>query len=103
VCGYRCRYRHRQSDRHSCSSQQFSNGGLDINTEEGDKTYRIIEEIGGKMIFIKTDLTKDEDIENAIQQAAGRGTIKYLANIAGIQHIDSVDNFPMKNSILCNA
>jgi len=55
------------------------------------------------MIFIKTDLTKDEDIENAIQQAAGRGTIKYLANIAGIQHIDSVDNFPMKNSILCNA
>ena len=48
------------------------------------------------MVFIKTDLTKDEDIENAIQQAAGLGTIKYLANIAGIQHIDSVDNFPME-------
>jgi 3-hydroxybutyrate dehydrogenase len=96
VRGYRRRCRHRQSDRRSCSSQQFSNGGLDINAEEGDKTYRIIEEIGGKMFFIKTDLTTDEDIENAIQQAAGLGTITCLANIAGIQHIDSVDNFPME-------
>jgi 3-hydroxybutyrate dehydrogenase len=48
------------------------------------------------MIFIKTELTRDEDIENAIQEAAKIGTIKYLANIAGIQHIDSVDNFPME-------
>ena len=70
--------------------------GLDINAEEGDKTCKMVAEIGGKMIFIKTDLTKDEDIERAIQQAAGLGSIKYLANIAGIQHIDSVDNFPME-------
>jgi len=70
--------------------------GLDINAEEGDKTCKMVAEIGGKMIFIKTDLTKDEDIEKAIQQAAGLGTIKYLANIAGIQHIDSVDHFPME-------
>ena len=48
------------------------------------------------MIFIKTELTRDEDIENAIQEAAKIGTIKYLANIAGIQHIDSDDNFPME-------
>jgi len=70
--------------------------GLDINAEEGDKTCKMVAEIGGKMIFIKTDLTKDEDIEKAIQQAAGLGSIKYLANIAGIQHINSVDNFPME-------
>jgi 3-hydroxybutyrate dehydrogenase len=70
--------------------------GLDINAEEGDKTCKMVDAIGGKMVFIKTDLTKDEDIEDAIRQAAGLGTIKYLANIAGIQHIDSVDNFPME-------
>ncbi len=70
--------------------------GLDINTEEGDKTCKMADEIGGKIVFIKTDLTKDEEIENAMKQAAGLGTIKYLANIAGIQHIDSVDNFPME-------
>jgi 3-hydroxybutyrate dehydrogenase len=70
--------------------------GLDINAEEGDKTCKMVDEIGGEMVFIKTDLTKDEDIENAMQQAAKLGTIKYLANIAGVQHIDSVDNFPME-------
>ena len=70
--------------------------GLDINAEEGDKTCKMIKEIGGKMVFIKTDLTQDDDLENAMQQAAKLGTIKYLANIAGVQHIDSVDNFPME-------
>jgi 3-hydroxybutyrate dehydrogenase len=70
--------------------------GLDINAEEGDKTCKMVDEIGGKMVFIQTDLTKDEDIENAIKEAAKLGTIKYLANIAGVQHIDSVDNFPME-------
>ena len=70
--------------------------GLDINEEEGNKTQKMARELGGQMIFIKTELTRDEDIENAILEAAKIGTIKYLANIAGIQHIDSVDNFPME-------
>ncbi len=70
--------------------------GLDINAEEGDKTCKMVAEIGGKMVFIQTDLTQDADIKNAIAQAAKLGTIKYLANIAGVQHIDSVDNFPME-------
>jgi 3-hydroxybutyrate dehydrogenase len=70
--------------------------GLDINEEEGNKTQKMARELGGQMIFIKTELTRDEDIENAIQEAAKIGPIKYLANIAGIQHIDSIDNFPME-------
>ena len=70
--------------------------GLDINAEEGNKTRKMVDEIGGEMVFLKTDLTKDEDIENAMRQAAKLGSIKYLANIAGVQHIDSVDNFPME-------
>jgi 3-hydroxybutyrate dehydrogenase len=53
-------------------------------------------DMGGQMIFIRTDLTKDDDIENAVAEAAKLGTIKYLANIAGIQHIDAVENFPMQ-------
>lgn len=70
--------------------------GLDINEEEGGKTQEMAHQMGGQMIFVKTDLTKDEDIEDAVAQAAGHGTIKYLVNIAGIQHIDSVENFPME-------
>lgn len=70
--------------------------GLDINEKEGRKTQKMAREMGGQMIFIKCDLTRDEDIETAIAEAAKIGTVKYLANIAGIQHIDSIDNFPME-------
>jgi len=70
--------------------------GLDINEAEGKKTQHLARGLGGQMIFIKTDLTKDADIESAISEAAKLGAIKYLANIAGIQHIDSVANFPME-------
>ena len=70
--------------------------GLDINEEEGKKTQKMAREMGGQMAFIKTDLTKDEDIEHAVAEAAKLGTVKYLINIAGIQHIDPVENFPME-------
>ncbi len=70
--------------------------GLDFNEEEGKKTQKLAREMGGQMIFLKTDLTVDEDMENAVAEAAKLGTIKYLANIAGIQHIDSIENFQME-------
>jgi len=70
--------------------------GLDINSQEGKKTQKMAREMGGQMIFIQADLTRDADIENAVAEAAKLGTIKYVANIAGIQHIDAVENFPME-------
>ena len=69
--------------------------GLDFNEEEGKRTQKMAREMGGQMIFIKTDLTRDKDMAHAVSEAAKLGTIKYLANIAGIQHIDSIENFPM--------
>ena len=69
--------------------------GLDINKQEGLKTQQMAGDMGGQMIYIKCDLTRDEDIETAISEAAKIGSVKYLANIAGIQHIDSIDDFPM--------
>jgi 3-hydroxybutyrate dehydrogenase len=70
--------------------------GLDINIDEGNKTQDLVRDMGGKMVFIQTDLTIDEDIQRAVAEAASLGGIKYLVNIAGIQHIDAVDNFPME-------
>jgi 3-hydroxybutyrate dehydrogenase len=70
--------------------------GLDINGEEGQKTLQMAERLGGRMKFVPVDLTRDEDIEKAVAEAAGAGRIKYLINIAGIQHIDPVDQFPME-------
>jgi len=70
--------------------------GLDINEEEAEKTVAIARKLGGEVVFIRTDLTKDDDIEGAVAKAAALGTIKYLANIAGIQHINSIEDFPME-------
>lgn len=70
--------------------------GLDIDEAGGKKTQDLAREAGGQMIFMKTDLTKDEDLERAVKESAKLGNIKYVANIAGIQHIDSIENFPME-------
>jgi 3-hydroxybutyrate dehydrogenase len=70
--------------------------GLDINEKEGKKTQKMARDMGGQMIFMRTDLTSDEEIAKGVEDAAKLGRIKYLANIAGIQHIDAVENFPME-------
>ncbi|MFH1480436.1 MAG: SDR family NAD(P)-dependent oxidoreductase, partial [Pseudomonadota bacterium] len=70
--------------------------GLDIHEEEGKRTQKMARDMGGQMIFIKTDLSKDSDIEHAVAEAAKLGIIKYLVNIAGIQHIDAIEDFPME-------
>jgi 3-hydroxybutyrate dehydrogenase len=70
--------------------------GLDINEKEGKRTQKMARDMGGQMVFIRTDLTQDADIEHAVREAAKLGTVKFLTNVAGIQHIDSVENFPME-------
>ena len=80
----------------AAASNKLMTVGLDVNEEEGKKTQNLAREMGGQMIFIKTDLTQDEEIDYAVEEAAKLGSIKYVANIAGIQHIDSIENFPME-------
>ncbi len=70
--------------------------GTDVMEEGGKETVKMAEKLGGEVIFVKADLTKDEEIERCVQQAAQHGSIKFLANIAGLQHIDSIENFPMQ-------
>jgi len=70
--------------------------GNDVNETGGKETAGLAEALGGKVIFIRTDLTKDDEIEQFVRRASGYGSIKFLANIAGIQHIDPVENFPMR-------
>ena len=70
--------------------------GLDINETEGQKTVEMARNLGGRVVFIKTDLSSDTDMAGAVNEAAQIGTIKYLVNIAGLQHIDAIENFPME-------
>jgi 3-hydroxybutyrate dehydrogenase len=69
--------------------------GFDIDEAGGKKTQEMARALGGQMIFLQGDLTRDEDIERSVAEASKLGQIKYLVNIAGIQHIDSIENFPM--------
>ncbi|MGQ9857342.1 MAG: SDR family oxidoreductase [Thermodesulfobacteriota bacterium] len=71
--------------------------GLDLDEKGGEETCRIARLMGGKMVFLPTDLSRDEQIQEAIEEAAKLGHIKYLANIAGLQHIDTIENFPMES------
>jgi 3-hydroxybutyrate dehydrogenase len=70
--------------------------GLDVDERGGRESTEIAKSLGGRMVFLKTDLTKDDEIERGVTEARKLGEIKYLANIAGIQHIDSVEDFPME-------
>ncbi len=69
--------------------------GLDTNQEQAKRTQSMARDMGTDMHFLPTDLSRDEDIENAVREAADLGQIKFLFNIAGIQHVDSVQDFPM--------
>jgi 3-hydroxybutyrate dehydrogenase len=70
--------------------------GLDVDEAQAAKTDALVREMGGRLVFIRTDLTRDEDIERAVKEASALGKIRYLANIAGIQHINSIEDFPME-------
>ena len=70
--------------------------GFDINEKEGKKTQRLAREMGGQMIFIPINMEKDDEVQYGVLEAAKLGSIKYVANIAGMQHIDPVEKSPMK-------
>ncbi|OIB56383.1 SDR family NAD(P)-dependent oxidoreductase [Natrialba sp. SSL1] len=52
-------------------------------------------DLQGDIEPIVGDLTVDDDIERIVETAATHGDIKYLANVAGMQHIDAIEDFPM--------
>jgi len=49
----------------------------------------------GSVETVVGDLTDDEDVERIVDEASDFGTVRFLANIAGLQHIDAIEDFPM--------
>jgi 3-hydroxybutyrate dehydrogenase len=72
--------------------------GLDVDEAGLEETVETTEslDVDGRMVAAPTDLTDGEAVESAIDAAAAEGTIRYLANIAGMQHIASIPDFPME-------
>jgi NAD(P)-dependent dehydrogenase (short-subunit alcohol dehydrogenase family) len=88
---------------------------VDIVTETGLETVRMIEERGGEAIFIKADVTKADEIEGMVEKAIQKfGHIDILFNNAGgwfDQHSlvetseenwDKVMNVNLKGTFLCS-
>ncbi len=50
----------------------------------------------GQIERIAADLTDDNELENVVETAAEQGQIRYLVNIAGLQTIASIEDFPME-------
>ncbi|SDQ39249.1 SDR family oxidoreductase [Natronobacterium texcoconense] len=65
--------------------------GLEGTIERGEEL-----DLEGEIESIVADLTVDEDLERIVEEAAQLGDIKYLANVAGMQHIDEIEDFPME-------
>ncbi len=71
--------------------------GADIDAEGLEETADIAEDFDapGTVHGVETDLTDDGDVEAVIEAAADEGELRYVANIAGMQHIASIAEFPM--------
>lgn len=50
----------------------------------------------GKVATVVADLTDDDALDRLVEEAADLGQIRYLANVAGLQHIDPIESFPME-------
>ncbi|MBM7691330.1 NAD(P)-dependent dehydrogenase (short-subunit alcohol dehydrogenase family) [Peribacillus deserti] len=59
----------------------------DIQSDSGEETVRMIQELGGEAFFTKTDVTSPEEIHYLIDRTAGTyGGLHILFNNAGIGH-----------------
>jgi len=72
--------------------------GADIDEDGLEETVDLAEEVdaAGTVHPVPTDLTDDGDVETMIEVGAERGELRYVANVAGMQHIASIPEFPME-------
>jgi len=72
--------------------------GLDVDEEGLEATAETVAgaDADGRLVTATADLTDDEETKAAVEAAAEEGTVRYLANIAGMQHIASIPEFPME-------
>lgn len=52
--------------------------------------------VSGDVELTVADLTDDAGLDRIVEDAAAAGTLRYLANVAGFQHIDAIEDFPME-------
>ena len=70
--------------------------GADIDEDGLDGTVDLADDVGteGEIQPTPTDLANDGDVEAMVETAAEAGDLRYVANIAGMQHISPIPDFP---------
>ena len=72
--------------------------GVDIDADGLSETAGVAESIGaaGEIVAIPGDLSDEAEMTAAVDAAADRGDLRFVANIAGLQHIAPLAEFPME-------
>jgi len=70
--------------------------GVDVDEEGLAETTELAAALDadGEHVEVPGDLTDAAEIEAAVEAAAAHGTVRFLANIAGMQHISPLSEFP---------
>ena len=71
--------------------------GADIDEDGLDGTVDLADDVdaAGTIHPVPTDLTDEDAVEAMVDAAAEAGDLRYVANVAGMQHIASIPDFPM--------
>ncbi|MFD1634234.1 SDR family oxidoreductase [Haloplanus ruber] len=72
--------------------------GADVDAEGLDGTAELAVDVGatGEVLPVPTNLTDDDAVAAMVDAAAERGDLRYVANVAGMQHIAAIPEFPME-------
>ncbi|XVH32585.1 SDR family oxidoreductase [Haloferacaceae archaeon DSL9] len=49
-----------------------------------------------RLVTVTADLSDEAALDRIVEAAAAAGDVRYLANIAGMQHVDSIEEFPVE-------
>jgi len=82
------------------TTQAMAGNGLTVVATDVDEaglaeTADLAGDFEGRVETVVGDLTVDDDVEAIVETAAAAGQLRYLANVAGLQHIDPIEDFPM--------
>ncbi len=71
--------------------------GADVDTDGLAETGQRVDELDvpGVHHGVETDLTDDAAVESLVETAREHGRVTFLANVAGLQHVAPVSEFPM--------
>jgi 3-hydroxybutyrate dehydrogenase len=53
-------------------------------------------DLPGDVVGVTADLTNDADLERIVDEAAQKGSVRYLLNIAGLQTVAPIESFPVE-------